>query len=74
MEVDPFAVKLSRKRKLIFEAIVSAGEAGISEEELDRILFSGNRKSTVRSAIHYINKAIYPLRIEGRNGYRLERQ
>lgn len=73
MKVDPLSVRLPRKRKAIFDLIVKSGEDGITEEELDAKLFDGGGKSTVRSAIHYINKAIFPLHIDGRNGYRLTR-
>jgi hypothetical protein len=73
MRVDPFTVILPKRRRAIFDAIVNAGEEGISEEALDKKLFSGKGKSTVRSAIHYINKSIAPLKIDGRNGYRVIR-
>lgn len=59
----------------MFEAILNAGKEGITEEDLDAKLYSGKGKSTVRSAIHYINKAIRPLQIAGRGrlGYRVTR-
>lgn len=71
MKVDPLNVRLPKKRRAIFDAVVAAGERGITEGQLDRDFYGGKGASTVRSAIHYINKAIFPLHIDGRNGYRL---
>lgn len=76
MEQDPFDVKLSPRRMAIFRMVANAGPDGISEHDLDRGVSTGKGKSTVRSAIHYINKAITPLKINGKKGvgYRLVRE
>lgn len=76
MRVDPMKVQLPPKRLAIFRMVAEAGSDGVSEEELDREICTGQGKSTVRSAIHYINKAIFPLKIDGRKGigYRLVRE
>lgn len=67
-------MRLSAKRRKVFEAVLSAGSSGVDADDLKSRLFRNQSDTTVRTMIHQINKLVAPLHIRCKgNIYRLER-
>ena len=60
---------MSAKRRAILDCVLESGQEGISRKEIvDRFFSEAQSKTTLRTTLHYINKAIAPLRIYVRGG------
>ncbi len=59
---------MTAKRRQVYEYILAGGPEGVLVEALVRDLYPDRKDTSVRTAIHYINKAIAPRRIIRRGG------
>lgn len=58
--------RLSRKQKLVYEAVFASGNDGISHEKILGEIYPGKSPITIRSCIYNINKIISPMKIISR--------
>lgn len=60
----PEFARLSYKRQAILRSLLRAGQAGVSLREIRENFFPHHSETTIRTTIHYINKQIFPLKID----------
>ena len=74
MKTNGYNFVMSERRAAMFRRILHAGQEGIGRDVLIKH-FNIKKPATLRTHIFYINKAIAPLHIRGRNGFiRVEEQ
>lgn len=64
----PEFARLSFKRRSILHRVLSAGPEGIPIEIIKESFFNGSSDTTIRTTLHYINKAIKPHKIDCHGG------
>ena len=63
----PREYELTPKQKSVYDFIVSAGPEGVAVDRVMFELYPAKSNTTLRTAVHYINKAMKPLRIVRKN-------
>lgn len=63
----PQEYELTTKQKAVYDFIVAAGPEGIWVSEVMEALYPNKSNTSLRTAVHYINKAMKPLRIIRKN-------
>jgi hypothetical protein len=66
MRAEIIPVRLSRKRKMVYDAIIESGPEGVAREEINRRFFTGLSPGTIRTCIYQINRDIKPSQIKSR--------
>lgn len=58
---------LTRKQRMVFEAVLATGPLGIEREDLRLRFFTGLSPTTMRTRVYQINRIIKPLRIKSKD-------
>ena len=64
---DTHTLTLTGSRLTVYEKVLASGPTGAHINELRRLL--GTKASTIPVIVHYVNKAIAPLKIIRRNSF-----
>lgn len=65
----PEELPMSFKRRAIYDYIVKAGPKGVKKQDLiDQFFSACGSETIVRTTVHYLNKAIQPMRIINNGG------
>lgn len=68
VKAPPVEFQMTAKQKVVYDYIVAAGPEGVAVDRVMLDLYPDRSETTLRTAMHYINKAMKPLRIIRRNG------
>lgn len=68
VKAPPIEFKLTERQRAVYDYIVAAGPEGVAVDRVMLDLYPDRSETTLRTAMHYINKAMKPLRIIRRNG------
>jgi hypothetical protein len=67
VQSPPKELELTKKQRSVYEYIIAAGPEGVAVDRVMLDLYPDKSGTTLRTAVHYINKAMKPLRIVRRN-------
>ena len=68
IEMIPENIPMSFKRRAVFDFVRDGGPAGVQLDELRAKFFPAAKDNTIRTTIHYINRAIKPMAIRTLGG------
>lgn len=67
VDAPPPEFQLTDKQKKVYDAVVAAGPDGVTVEKLMLKLYPDKSQTSLRTAVHYINRKMAPLRIVRKN-------
>lgn len=67
VQSPPQEYGLTVKQKIVYDYIVAAGPEGVAVDRVMLDLYPDKSNTSLRTAVHYINKAMKPLRIVRKN-------
>lgn len=67
IEAPPPEFQLTKRQREVYEYIVAAGPNGADVDHVMADLYSSHSGTTLRTAVHYINRVMAPLKIVRKN-------